>query len=116
MLAVDELAVAWLDDEGCFGALDELVGVRLRLGGVFANLEESTFTQAKREPRNFYHRRRTSPAPPIRSGTRVAGVCPRPLVLEDVCDPPGTRGAHGQAFLCIRTYIRPHFVSRARRE
>ena len=74
----------------------------------------SRFTP-RREPRNFYHRRRTSP-PPIRSGTRVAGVCPRLWVLEDVCDPPESgraRDAHGLAFLCIRAYIRPHFVSRA---
>ena len=45
LLAVDELAVAWLDDEGCFGALDELVGVRLR--ATWRSLREPGLVRAR---------------------------------------------------------------------
>ena len=101
--------MAWLDDEGRM-ALDERVGVGL-LVAARERVRAATPLEERAPPFP------ASPAQsPIRPGTRVTGVCPRPRVLEDVCDPPEARGAHGLAFLCIRAYIRLNFVSRARRE
>ena len=114
LLAVDELAV-WRGS--ATKVVDFGVGRACRRGLA------TTWRPIRERKETLLLKLRESPATSI-TGEDLASTtyplrdaCGRSLpairVLEDVCDPPGARDAHGLAFLCIRAYIRSHFVSRA---
>ena len=100
-----EAAVAQLFDDGV--VLDELL--RVRVGEL--SLREPGMLRAllltKRESTATSISRRTSPAPPMVSGTRMAGVCPRLWVLEDVCDPPDAHAVptDWRFFAFVHTFV-----------